>query len=161
MEGNLVLLNTHKLGKDIYHSQLLKRIILKFNSSSIALLTMYTSQCCHNRVLYWVYMDPYCFIYWAIREIQPQPPDQYGESTLSILTYQEGQYWEYNFQKLIMSALLLKSGYTVKYSLSPREIHRAPPSGFPSCSGYISPYIPHLVMIQIQYQRHRYGGKFQ
>ena len=43
------------------------------------------------------------------------------------------------------------SGYTVKYSLSPREIPRAPPSGIPSCSGYISPYIPPLVIIQIQY----------
>ena len=47
------------------HSQLLKRIILKLNSSSIALLTMYISQCCHNRVLSWVYTDPYCFTYWA------------------------------------------------------------------------------------------------
>ena len=27
---------------------------------------------------------------------------------------------------------------------------RAPPSGFPSSSGYISPYIPPLVIIQIQ-----------
>ena len=54
--------------KSVQHSQLLKRIILKFNSSSIALLTMYISQCCHNRVLYWVYTNPYCFIYWAIWE---------------------------------------------------------------------------------------------
>ena len=52
----------------VIHSQLLKSIILKFNSSSIALLTMYISYCCHNRVLYWVYTDPYCFIYWAIRK---------------------------------------------------------------------------------------------
>ena len=52
-----------------------------------------------------------------------------------------------------MSVLWLKSGYTVKYSLSPQEIPRAPPSGFPSCSGYISPYIPPLVIIQIQYSR--------
>ena len=36
-------------------------------------------------------------------------------------------------------------------SLSPREIPWAPPSGFPSVSGYISPYIPPLVIIQIQY----------
>ena len=50
-----------------------------------------------------------------------------------------------------MSVLWLKSGYTVKYSLSPQEIPWAPPSGFPSCSGYISPYIPPLVIIQIQY----------
>ena len=41
----------------------------------------------------------------------------------------------------------LKLGYTVKYSLSPREIPRAPPSGFPSCSGYKSPYSPPLVII--------------
>ena len=39
----------------------------------------------------------------------------------------------------------------MKQSLSPREIPRPPPSGFPSCSGYISPYIPPLVIIQIQY----------
>ena len=49
-----------------------------------------------------------------------------------------------------MSVLWLKSGYTVKYTLSPREIPRAPPSGFPLCSGYISPYIPSLVIIQIK-----------
>ena len=28
--------------------------------------------------------------------------------------------------------------------------HLAPPSGFPLCSGYISPYIPPLVIIQIK-----------
>ena len=39
----------------------------------------------------------------------------------------------------------------MKYSLTPREIPRTPPSGFPLCSGYISPYIPPLVIIQIQY----------
>ena len=50
------------------HSQLLKRIILKFTCSSIALVTMCFSLCCYNRVLYWVYTDLYCFIYWAIRE---------------------------------------------------------------------------------------------
>ena len=43
-------------------------MILKFYSSSIALLTICISQFCHNRVLYWVYTDSYCFIYWAIRE---------------------------------------------------------------------------------------------
>ena len=42
-------------------------------------------------------------------------------------------------------------GYTVKYSLSPQEIPRAPPSVFPACSGYISWYIPPLVIIQIQF----------
>ena len=45
------------------HSQLLKKKILKFNSSSIALLTMCISECCHNRVLYWVYTDPYCVLF--------------------------------------------------------------------------------------------------
>ena len=54
--------------KNIEHAQLIKRVILKHTSSSIALLTMCISQCCHNRVLYWFYTDPYCFIYWAIRE---------------------------------------------------------------------------------------------
>ena len=80
------------------HSPLLKWIILKFNSSSIALLTMYISLCCHNRVLYWVYTDPYRFIYWAIRENIAQLPDQYGQSTLPILPYQEGQDWKYTFR---------------------------------------------------------------
>ena len=50
-----------------------------------------------------------------------------------------------------MSVLWLKSGYTVKYSLSPQEIPWAFPSWFPSGSGYISPYIPTRVTIQIQY----------
>ena len=56
MKGNMV------------HYQLLKIIILKFNSSSIALLTMCISHCCHSRVLYWAYTDPYCSVYWAIEE---------------------------------------------------------------------------------------------
>ena len=38
----------------------------------------------------------------------------------------------------------------MKYSLSPREILRALPSGFPSCSGHISSYIPPFITIQIQ-----------
>ena len=62
-----LLLGLRVFWANIKHSQL-KRIILKFNSSSIALLTMCISQCCHNRVLYWVYTDPYCFVYWIIRE---------------------------------------------------------------------------------------------
>ena len=45
------------------HSQP-KRIILKLNYSSIALLTMCISQCCHNQIFYWVYTDPYCVIYY-------------------------------------------------------------------------------------------------
>ena len=36
----------------------------------------------------------------------------------------------------------------MKYSLSPREIPRAEPKGFPEGSGYISPYIPTQVIIQ-------------
>ena len=53
----------------IEHSQLLERTILKFNSSSIALLTICISKCCNNRVLYWVYTDPFAlYSYWAIRE---------------------------------------------------------------------------------------------
>ena len=50
-----------------------------------------------------------------------------------------------------MSVFWLKSESTVKFSLSLWEITRALPSGFPLCSGYISPYIPPLVIIQIQY----------
>ena len=38
-----------------------------------------------------------------------------------------------------------------KYGLKPREFPRAVPSGTPLGSGHISPYIPHLVLIQIQY----------
>ena len=79
------------------HSQLLKVVILKFNSSNIALLTMCISKCCHNRVLYWVYTDPYSFIYWAKRE-KIALADQYGESTLSILPYREGKYWKSTFR---------------------------------------------------------------
>ena len=37
--------------------------------------------------------------------------------------------------------LLQDEGYTVKYSLSMREIPRAEPKGFPESSGYISPYL--------------------
>ena len=40
----------------------------------------------------------------------------------------------------------------MKYSLRPREIPQAPPSGFPLCSCSVSPYIPPLVIIQIQYR---------
>ena len=39
----------------------------------------------------------------------------------------------------------------MKYSLSTREIQRAEPKGFPEGSGYISPYIPPLIIIHIQY----------
>ena len=50
-----------------------------------------------------------------------------------------------------ISVLWLKSGYTMKYSLSPQEIPWASPSGLPLGSGYISLYISPLVTIQIQY----------
>ena len=45
-----------------------------------------------------------------------------------------------------MSVLGLKSGYTAKYDLSPEGL----PSGNPSGSGHIFPYIPPLVLIRIQ-----------
>ena len=43
----------------------------------------------------------------------------------------------------------------MKYCLSPQEIPRAPPSGFPSGSGNISSYTPPLVTIQLQDPRGR------
>ena len=36
----------------------------------------------------------------------------------------------------------------MKYSLSPREILRAKPEGFPEGSSYVSSYLPTLVTIQ-------------
>ena len=48
----------------------------------------------------------------------------------------------------------------MKYSLSPREISWALPSGFPMGSGYMSLYILPLVTIQIQYstiQQYKYS----
>ena len=39
---------------------------------------------------------------------------------------------------IIVSVLWREEGYTVKYSLNPREIPRAEPDGFPEGSGYIS-----------------------
>ena len=50
-----------------------------------------------------------------------------------------------------MSVLWFEPGCTVKYSLSTHEIPHALPSGFPLSPGFISPYIPPLVIIQIQY----------
>ena len=57
------------------------------------------------------------------------------------------------FLKIVIEnvCFAIKSGYTVKYSLSPQQILQASSSGFPSGSGYISLYIPPLVNIQIQY----------
>ena len=50
----------------------------------------------------------------------------------------------------IMSILGLKSGYTVKYGLSPQDFPQAAPSGNSLGSGHILPYIPPLVLLQIQ-----------
>ena len=47
-----------------------------------------------------------------------------------------------------VSVLWREEGYTVKYSLSRREIPRAEPEGFPEGSGYISQYILTWVTIQ-------------
>ena len=47
----------------------------------------------------------------------------------------------------IMSVLGLKSVYTVKYGLSPWDFSQAVPSGNPSGSGHILPYIPPLLMV--------------
>ena len=49
-----------------------------------------------------------------------------------------------------MSVSGLKSGYTVKCCLSPREFPWAVPSGNPFDSGHILMYIPPLVLIWIQ-----------
>ena len=48
----------------------------------------------------------------------------------------------------IVTVLWQEEGSTMKYSLSPREILRAKPEGFPEDSGYISLYIPSQVTIQ-------------
>ena len=55
------------------------------------------------------------------------------------------------FRNDIMSVLGLDSGYTAKYGLNPREFPRAAPPGTPLGSGHISPYIPPLLLIRIQY----------
>ena len=47
----------------------------------------------------------------------------------------------------IASVLWRDKGFTVKYSLSTREIPRAEPGGCPGASGYISPYIQTWVII--------------
>ena len=51
-------------------------------------------------------------------------------------------------QKITVFVLWREEGYTVKYSLSKREIPRAEPEQFPEGSVYISPYIPTWVIIQ-------------
>ena len=58
----------------------------------------------------------------------------------------------FSFRKQFLWAFMLwnKGILICEYSLSPREIPRAPPLGFPLCSGYILPYIPPFVIIQIQ-----------
>ena len=136
----------------IYHSQLLKRKILKFNSSSIALLNMCISQCCHNRVLYWVYMDPYCIIYQEIWEnIAPaaRPIRRINSSNIAL----PGRtLLEVKFLEIENVCIMTQVRIYGDIQPEPLKIPQAPPSGFPLFSGYISPYIPSLVRIQIQYQ---------
>ena len=67
-------------------------------------------------VLYWVYTDPYSFIYWAIRENIPQLPDQYGESTLPILSYQEGHTGKITFKH--WECLYYDSSRDVRWNLA-------------------------------------------
>ena len=50
-----------------------------------------------------------------------------------------------------MSALGLDLGYMAKYGLSPWEFPQTAPLGTPLGLGHISPYIPRLVLIRIQY----------
>ena len=83
----------------IFNSQLLQRIILNLNSSSIALPTLCIAQCCHSKVFYFAHTNLYCFVYWLIQENIAQLPGHYGESTHPILPYQKGQYWKQNFWK--------------------------------------------------------------
>ena len=52
-----------------------------------------------------------------------------------------------------MSALGLKSEYTVKYGLFPPNFPWTLPSGNPLGSGHILLYIPPLVLIGIQYYK--------
>ena len=79
-----------------------------------------------------------------------------GKYSLSCKTHTENQLFQYcptRKDKTRSILLVIENvciGYTVKYSLSPWEIPWAPPLGFPSCSGYISLYIPPLVIIRIQ-----------
>ena len=54
------------------------------------------------------------------------------------------EYPKFSPLPLTVSVLWQEEGYTVKYSLSTREIARAEPEG----SSYISPYIPTWVIIQ-------------
>ena len=54
-----------------------------------------------------------------------------------------------DFWTNIVSVLWREEGYTVKYSLIPRELLRAEPKGFFEGSGYFSQYIPTWVTIHI------------
>ena len=80
---------------------------------------------------------PYCPAVEAIRRVYSSSIDLPGRSMLNL--------------SLRISVLWLKSGYTMKYCLSPRKIPWALPLGYPMGSGCISSYIPPLVTIQIQY----------
>ena len=143
-------------------------MLLKFNCSSIALLTMRISYCCHIRVLYWVYTDPYCFIYWEIRKnILQETFIEEKDINDGLMTEKYSPSFQTNTENQVfqdcptrkdntesltlrLTNFRLKSGFTVKYSLSPREIPRLPPWGFPSCSGYISPYIPTCLFTRLR-----------
>ena len=50
----------------------------------------------------------------------------------------------------------LESGYTIKYCLSPREIPRAPPLGFPSGSGNISSSQYSYNMFNVNFHKKKY-----
>ena len=51
----------------------------------------------------------------------------------------------------IVSVLEGDEGYTAKYGVNPQEFPWAAPSGTPLGSSHISPYIPPLLLIRIQY----------
>ena len=68
-----------------------------------------------------------------------------GNETFRQHTLEKRKYYRTIY---IISVLWRQDGYTVIYSLSPREIPRAEPEVFPEGSGYISPYILTWVIIQ-------------
>ena len=92
---------------------------MKFNSSCITFLTICISQCRHNRVLYWVYTDPYCFIYWAIRKnIAPaaRPIRRINSSNTrkdntGIITFRNWEWLYYDSSQDIISSLSSRNSY--------------------------------------------------
>ena len=146
----LIILQSNSLRFEMLHSQLLKRIILIFNSSSMALLTMCISQCYHNRVLMGLY-GPVSLHILGNR-------GKYSPSCQTNTENQLFQYWptrKDNTESILLEienvCILTQVGMYNEILPEPSEIPWAPPLGFPSCSGYISPYIPPRVIIQIQY----------